>query len=81
MEIAWGRRPDERVFAILVIIPSGSGREVVTNVDPEIGERLMIGVLQRAQRLQGVELRRFSTHACDAVAYLSRYPVGGPKQY
>ena len=71
MEIAWCGWPDERVLPILEIIPSGFSGEFMTNVDCEIRDRLMIVVLQRAERLQDVELGRISVNAGDAVADLS----------
>jgi len=43
----------------------------MAQIHAQVGHRLLIPVLQRAERLQDVELRSASVHAGDAVATLA----------
>jgi len=57
VKIAWRRGPDKRTLGVLVIIPAHIPRQLMAQIHAQVGDRLLILVLQRAERLQNVELR------------------------
>src|SRR5258708_31119843 len=70
VEITRKGRPDERRLSVLIIVPSGLGGKVISNVHSDVGHRLVIVIPERPQGLQDIELRGLPTDTGHAVSQL-----------
>ena len=75
MKIAWCCRSDKRTFTVLVIIPAHVEGPLMADIHAEVGHRLLVLVLQRAERLQNVELRHVAINAGNAVADVGHHSL------
>ena len=76
VKVAWDGGPDERLFAMPIVIPSRLGFEVVPKIHAQICHRLVGVVLEGSVWLQLVKLRRETPDAGDAVPGLSGQTAG-----
>ena len=75
MKIAWRCWTDERTFSVLVIIPAHVESPPACNIHAQVGHRLLVLVLQRAEGLQNVELRYVALNTGDAIANVGHHPL------
>ena len=77
MKVAWGGGADKRTLIVLVIIPAHIKRQLMADIHAQVGHRLLVLVLQGAERLQNVELRDAAVNTGDAVADVGRHSLLG----